>query len=274
MRHSTANFGLLLVAMLVVLLGSNALVQGAVVAHWNFDNNLLDDSGNGNHLSVATGATSYGAPGPNGGAASFDFNGATMLNNVTPSNFGFTSAYTFAAWVQAPLPNATAYHGTFWVGTPGTSDIEVYTQLSSNAMVTVHNRGNGGTFAALVDNDPPDNVYYHLAIVYNGTNTTTYFNGVAQTTQGMAAPQNTPGRQVSLGKLNHSQFTPNFLTGLMDEAFVFDHALNATQLNNLILFNDINGPQAVIPEPATLALVALGGLGLAFRGRRNRQRSV
>jgi len=59
-----------------------------------------------------------------------------------------------------------------------------------------------------------------------------------------------------------------FFTGLIDEVFIFDNALNATEISNLKQFNDING---AVVEPASFAGFAVGLVGLGLLRRRARR---
>lgn len=250
-----------------VIFCASSSTQAGLVAHWGFENNLLDSSANANNLSVGTGTSGFGAAAPvPGSATAFSFNGSTMLVDTTPVNFGFTGPYTFAAWINAPFP-APNFNGWFWRGVPGGADIEVYQPPAGDLYVS-HNRLNDGNFDYMGFASPPASTYYHLAVMFNGTAWTTYYNGVAAsvvaTRDGTPPLIATAGHQISLGKLNHALFGPNFAIGLMDEAFVFDQTLTQVQLNNLIAFNNI------VPEPSTLALLGLGAIGLAIRTRRRR----
>ena len=266
-----ANWLTLIVSCALLFCASHT--RAALVAHWSFDGNLLDSSGNGNHLSLATGSVTYGSAAPTlGSTSSFSFNGATMLNNVAPVNFGFTGPYTFAAWINAPLPGSN-YHGWFWRGVPGGGDIEIYGQATTNLLYTVNNRTNAGTMDYMGFAVAPASTYYHLAVMFNGTNWTTYYNGVAAGVADVGPAGTSPliataAHQISVGKLNHLQFNPNFAIGLMDEAFVFNQTLTPLQLANLMDFNNINGPP--VPEPSTFAILGLGAIGLAIRTRRRR----
>jgi hypothetical protein len=57
------------------------------------------------------------------------------------------------------------------------------------------------------------------------------------------------------------------MNGLMDENYVYDNALTATQIANLQQFNSFDAP--FISEPSGLAVFGLGLLGLGYLRRRH-----
>jgi len=241
-------------AALITLCGGIASpVEAAVVAHWAFEDDFLDSSGNGNDLTVAAGNPSFDATVPAGGfstkSAKFDTSdGSDQLNNTSPNGLDFTSAYSVAGWVKTTTPASGKYHAILWRGvTGGNSDIEIYNAYSGKLTVA-HNRSNGGSFDFIYYAEPPDDTLCHLAVTYDSSEPTkkvrVYYDGVEQThtyqTPDLAAPIATAGHDISIGKLDSSEAwqANSFYNGLLDELFVFNKTLTKTQIDSLIQTND------------------------------------
>src|SRR5438067_3738899 len=130
---------------------------------WDGDDDPFDRQGT-NHGTLVNGATF--APGKVGQAFSFDGVGAmvTVPNNAS---LGMTAAYTFDAWVNY-MPNSTDQVIAVRSNTDFTGhDIEIKLEGSTNNTLTViHNRTNGGTISSVNFPAPPQNVLFHLGVVY------------------------------------------------------------------------------------------------------------
>ncbi|MGB0368297.1 MAG: LamG-like jellyroll fold domain-containing protein, partial [Flavobacteriales bacterium] len=139
-----------------------------------------------------------------------------------PSGFAYNSAYTVEGWVKTPNPGASGgYQSIFFAGTTAASDLEMYVQQGSNAFVVVHNRGNGGTLQGATFSVPPNNTWFHLAVVYNGSTVTAYFDGVSQGAIAMATPVVSSGAQINFGYMQSSAFDPAWgsknMSGSLDD---------------------------------------------------------
>lgn len=231
--------------------------EAAEVAHWKFNGNLLDSSGNGRNLSVAVGTASFtnSVPSNIGYGSALSLNGASQLTNALAAPLGVSNAYTIAFWMNAPLPAANYYPAPFALGKAGADDIEVYLQPVNLDLLAAHNRGNGGTFdATAVDHGTSNsalvsNQWLHVALTYDSSLVAAqqykiYYNGILQTktqnypTTGdvamvpvtMSSPQT-----ISVGRvLNTTPFGANpavtSFNGLLDDMYLFDTALDATQI--------------------------------------------
>ena len=261
---------------LVALLCTASTTQAAIVAHWAFENDYLDSSGNGNTLTPVNGPTFVGPVAPFGTAAlNVAAASSQYATNTAPVGMGFTGPYSLAGWLNIPV-TATQSDGqrpVFWRGSGAAGDIEAYVQLGSNEFIILHNRNNTGTFAFTTAPPPPDAVGFHLAVTYDGAQGRIYYNGVLQNptaqagnSRAMAAgPLATAGYDVNVGHAPSLAPSP-FFTGAVDEFFVFNHALTEGQIGNLIEFNSLTAP-SLIPEPSSCALLSLGALSLAWRRR-------
>lgn len=140
-----------------------------------------------------------------------DFDGSNDFVDVpVNASFDYENGYTFEAWVKGPLAGAT-HRPLFSVGNGSVSDIEVYAQASTNSIVVVHDRGEAATFGGYTYTNPPNNVWYHLAVTYDGSNLKVYYDGIEQSiTNSSFAPAGaltkTGGLTMKIGKVSNTAF--------------------------------------------------------------------
>ncbi|NQY08311.1 MAG: hypothetical protein HRT71_02200 [Flavobacteriales bacterium] len=211
-------------------------------------NNIIDGptSGTGSGLTFNTGAISststfnvYAESIPaefNNGGLSFDGSNDYIATPV-PANFQYNSIYTIEAWVKAPLPNSTGgYYPLFFVGNTLVSDVEVYIQKTTNGLVLVHNRGNGGTNSYHTFPVPPDNVWFHFALVYNGSTVEAFYNGVSQGSAAISTPAVSASNMINVGTISSVVFdvgsSTKFFIGEMDDYRMWSTARTASEISS------------------------------------------
>jgi hypothetical protein len=162
---------------------------------------------------------------------------------------GIASMVTVAAWVKSD--------GTNWsdagIVTRG-YNWRLYVSGSSDGTIQAMDTQPQGSKARGSVNIN-DGEWHHVAGVYDGTEYILYIDGIQD---GPSVPATGPIAQTTSHKLTIGAFESSgnvskFYDGYIDEVRVYDEALGAAAI------------QALVPEPATIALLGLGGLLLRRR---------
>ncbi|MBT3199105.1 MAG: LamG domain-containing protein [Phycisphaerales bacterium] len=228
--------------------------EAAMVGHWQFDN-----SGNVGQATVSSnlqtvGNASYSASGKVGGALSLDGNGdylrvdgSDTLATGMPTGDG---SYTIAAFIQT----TTAGKGIIGWGSYG-SGASVNALRTDGAKLLNYSWGGGVDYSASAPTIL-DGQWHHVAATYDAASSTKrlYFDG-AEIGSGKVIGDLTVGAQkFRIGSTNNGEY----FNGLLDDMRVYNTALSESEISGLS-----------VPEPATMSLLALGGLAILRRRRRS-----
>lgn len=239
--------------------------QAAVVAHYSFDTDYSLTSGSyAGTLSEVENGTSTVAAGSatnvfGDGAAAFssDGSGSAYLDMSTALNFAANDPWSVSFWVNfigadvragMILGDRTDTTNFIW-RTNNTSQvpdggIRYRSDTSANAEFSVN--------PAL-----QTNVWEHWVIIHDGAGSMTAYQDnnakPAEATTGLFQNINTIGHAYTSSALS--------LNGFLDELYIFDEAIDPATVNSLFTSN-------AVPEPSTLALIGLIGMGLFMRRRR------
>lgn len=239
-------------AGLVCILEGIALhsADAAVWAHYEFEGNFLNSVDN-----VAANTSGFSTPGFTSGPATLGqavsfigSEGHEVWRNVQGQGLSFSSL-TVAFWVRTSQANwrvpltleATTDHLiTFQIngsGTPNLNDLD--------GMPGASNIATGGNPDALVS----DGNWHHIAWTASQADNTSilYVNGVQVGSSSWSATTGVKlwmlGKEKGVDIRNYN--------GAIDDFRLYDFALTQSQIQDLI---------PVIPEPATVVLLAFGGL--------------
>ncbi|MDB4533747.1 T9SS type A sorting domain-containing protein [Vicingaceae bacterium] len=197
--------------------------------------------GNGNDISFNTGiltaTETFNIYSESTNSVGLEFDGSNdYLTASLPTNFPYNTSYTIEAWVKSPLPGNAGFYPIFFAGTAVADDIEIYVQKNTNDLVVSHNRGNGGTLQAATFPDPPNNVWYHLAVVFNGSTIEAFYDGVSQGIQSNVAPLQTSGASITIGDIFSSPWSSaggnsGAFTGKLDDYRIWSTARTSSEIN-------------------------------------------
>jgi len=215
LRTLTVGVLTLAVALAFVPMTFGAHNADGLAGYWPLDDGLnptADVSSHNNDGDIFGGAvfTGAGIAPVSGNSMALTFDGVDdYIEVVHDSELDMTGAYSLSAWVNVTDVPDNVYRPIAFRGMTDANDIEVYVQAKSKDLIVAHNRGNGGIFDYVGFEDPPVGSLFHLAVVYDGTDVTAYYDGVpaavTQKTSAVGAPEDSDYGWW-FGRVDHSAF--------------------------------------------------------------------
>lgn len=250
-----------------------------LVGYWNFDDNVLDQTTNGNDGELRDNAT-YSADTPpllTGSTKSVVFDGSNDLVVVTQNTLlpiNTSPAFTVAMWVKQNAGGASNDRRIFSEGS-STNDNPLFNLGTDNNAGTgkfdLFVR-NGATLANHINSigTPFDGEWHHIAWVdvnNGGTREgTLYIDGVADPQAFSYADSNLASDTTTIGGILRG--TPCCVfDGNIDDPAIWNEALTPAAIEALAA----GGSPQPIPEPSTFVLGLLASLGLSMYARRRRR---
>lgn len=213
------KFKIILIILLVTFIPISSLVFAIIktpnlVGGWRFEGDAYDWSGNGKNGTV-TGATLTTA-GKFGRAYSFDGNDYVSVPQLLSGNGVFTAE----AWVR-PGDITTAWKTVFAEGCNGFD-------LNINSATIYFGRNCGAGNGFYSGPTVSANVWYHLAIVFDGTNLNLYKDGVKYT----GGPSVYSHAPLYIGSYNGLS---EMFIGLIDEIRIYNRVLTESEIRQDML---------------------------------------
>ncbi len=260
----------------------------ALVAHYTLDDSepattVLDSSGGGNNATNSgqtfgvTGVAGTAIQAGNGIANNSDL--ILGPSSATEDVIG-NNARTVALWFNADSISPEMAVLGFGAGSSRRQFIITVEDLGTEAGVgnTIALRYGGGNVGYNNGSDIVTGTWYHVAFVYDGTTLdfdtvdgtgfSAYINGTLMNSvdgnKGQAGnPFNTSSSELRIG--NSSTDNRGF-NGKIDDVQIYDSALTAGEISQIY-----NNPGVAIPEPGSLMLVLVAGLGMVAISIRRRR---
>jgi len=228
----------IIAAILIVLIGTGSAwadLADGLIAHWMLDETsgtTAEDSAGGNDGTLVNGPV--WTTGQIGGALSFDGNNDSI--NV-PDNDDFTSNVgTVCAWIKLSGWGENNYgriaqHLTGLVKSGNAKGFDWNVRGSThNIAFGLYNGSSYSTIGSAPDSVSLDK-WYHVAVVWDGTNVITYIDG---SQSGTPVPQTivpaNPSTNLLIGTNNAGNYNFN---GKIDDVRIYDRALTADQIEQL-----------------------------------------
>ena len=196
-----------------------------LVAHYAFEGNADDSSGNGNH-GVVIGGAAWTVAGKIGSALAFD----AVDDYVDVGDIDLADAFTIAAWIKLSST------GQYTIVGKSFSTYQFI--VSSTGKLVFHRNSSAGTkYNAGLAID----TWYHVVVTFDTIDgMVMYLNGSAVDTNSDITPTITNNASTKIGARNG---TPkDFFHGILDEVRIYDKAITALEINDLVSNNgDIDG---------------------------------
>ena len=251
-----ARRALLTILPLALALATGWL-QAGLLASYPFDGNFADASGNGNHLTVATGTpaitTAAGEFAVGGGALDVnstisDQHYLSLANAIT---FGAGDAWSVAFWVRR-RPGSDNRQGMV-IGTPGNTRDFIWIPDNPSQVQGLRFRSSSNTNANY-GGFPDDGQWHHWVVIANGSGQVSAYRdnvplGSISTTSSFSI--------TSVGQAYSS--STQSMNGQVDELYIYDEAIDATKVAEL--FAGSSGPDTTPPTLAGSAIVDNQGGG-------------
>ncbi len=212
-----------------------------LIAYYPLENDVSDNSGNGNDGIVEGDPTYIEGPASYGMAIEFDGD-----DHVDTGNTEDLAEWTIACWAKSPSAPS---------GDPSSASGPVHrdrnyqfnwNHQSDVPRGSVDVRSAGGWHAASFGTLKAD-TWYHLAGTYDGEELKAYKDGVLITTND--APSGPPLAEAGTLKLGKHATAEQYFTGTVDEAVIYNRALSDGEIRYLAGFR-------AMEDPGTDALVA------------------
>lgn len=224
----------LLTLCIAISLTVAGIAQTCIVAHYPFNGNALDETGNGHHGTPngpALTADRFGNPN-----AAYSFDGVNDYIALPTSGLQ-NNEYSYSAWMSlGSVPGTNQYFCVMQIGSAAGNDQLVLignAAIHGNVGLSCGSWGVSGNPYSLSEQVAPTaSIWRHVVFTRNSTEITLYVNGVAAGSLPVpnddasygSSPLATIGSRLAFNQYFH---------GIIDDVRIYDRVLSATEVANL-----------------------------------------
>jgi autotransporter-associated beta strand protein len=251
-------------------MGPLASFPTGIVAHYPFDGNTNDTSGNGLNATLQSGPTSYAA-GQFGQAISLQSAFNQYLTVPYNSTLNLTGAYTVSIWLNPADANGNSV-GIISTRNGGDNTFDLQYQASSGVIHGDIGNGSGWlTTSADYASQIAVGTWNMITYSVSPTGYAIYVNGAQKATGSYSGtPEFMTGSEtLSLGSQESGYpyyGSSGFFNGALDEACIFNAALTPAQVGSLYIGQAATLPGATAVSVSSGATWDLNGTGQAVSG--------
>lgn len=225
---------------------------------WAFDGSYSDSVANIGGSSIGGALFGNDRDGNAGSALVLDgVNDSILVNSST--DLAVFSDYSLSLWFKMDQHNVAGRTYLFDSRAPGsTSNSYIYIDRDSGSNENLYSFNNYTSHSTLDDNN------WHNIIFTNSNSSSfskTYLDGVQISHRGSISARNFNGG-LTFGSWGQASGTNYWLNGQLDDIGLWNKSLSVNEVSEIY---NANASATSVPEPSTLAIFALGLMGLASR---------
>lgn len=216
-----------MLAILALMLGLVGSASAALVAHYQFEGNANDSSGNGLNGTVH-GSAAFIVDADRGNVLSLAGDGDYVDCGNDP-RFDITNSITVAAWIKVD-----AFNKSFQaVITKGDETWKLTRSAQTNSLAFCCNLSGVGAMSANGAVNVNDGQWHHVAGVYDGSKVELYVDSALDISVSASGSINTNTSSVMIGQ--NAGWPGRWWIGLVDDVRVYDNALKAAEIADVAL---------------------------------------
>ncbi len=214
-----------MLAILVLVLGLACGAWADLVAHYEFEGNAHDSSGNGLHGILESTATII-LDDEKGMVLSLDGVGDYVGCGNDP-RFNITGSITVASWIKVDVFDKE------WqaVVTKGDKAWRLHRYSTTRKMAFFCTAPGGGNFRAIGTVNVDDDKWHHVAGVSDGNKIKLYVDGAMDSSDDAVETIKTNSYPVLIGE--NAERANRFWSGMIDDVRIYDNALSASEIAEL-----------------------------------------
>jgi len=229
------------------------VIDNSLIAHYKFDGNLYDCSGNGNHITTTLGTIDYNSYIKKKGKSSLIQNNEYIsITSLSALSAVWSGSFSISFWVY-PISSIGSYlMGGFDNSSSGGIRGGWYLRITSGKLYWVALHGTG--FGSPIQSDVTLSInnWYHIVISNTGTTYNMSINGVHKT--GTEPILNTPhnsitNRHFSIGRAarwgDSSSYDYDDFEGYFDDFRIYNRVLSPAEITSLYTVYNTIAPQTL-----------------------------